>query len=156
ILGLTPKTFLPNTDEYYEDRWFASARELTVNSIQIGDVIVPFGVDLLFPATNAPGCVVGVEICEDLWAVTPPSNDMALAGATILLNPSGSDEVLTKAEYRRELVSQQSARCLSAYLYAGSGPGESTTDVVFAGHCIIAENGSVLAETERFHFDTQM
>ncbi len=156
ILGLTPKTYLPNTNEYYEDRWFSSARELTIDSVQIGDVTVPLGVDLLYPATNMPGCVVGVEICEDLWAVIPPSSDMALAGATILLNPSGSDEVLGKAAYRCELVTQQSARCLSAYLYAGAGPGESTTDVVFSGHCIIAENGSVLAETERFHFDTQM
>jgi NAD+ synthase (glutamine-hydrolysing) len=156
VFGLVPKTYLPSTNEYYEERWFTSARERTAESVEIGGVTVPFGTDLLFPATNMPGCVVGVEICEDLWAVIPPSSDMALAGATILLNPSGSDEVLGKAAYRRELVTQQSARCLSAYLYAGAGPGESTTDVVFSGHCVIAENGSVLAETERFHFDTQM
>ena len=117
---------------------------------------VPFGADLLFAARNVAGCVVGVEICEDLWAVNPLSGNMALAGATVLLNPSASDEVLGKSEYRRDLVKQQSARCLAAYLYAGAGPGESTTDVVVAGHSLIAENGIVLAETERFHFASQM
>ncbi|HEV8194543.1 MAG TPA: nitrilase-related carbon-nitrogen hydrolase, partial [Ktedonobacterales bacterium] len=121
VLGLVPKTYLPSTNEYYEVRWFTSARECTVESVEIsGGVTVPFGVDLLFPATNMPDCVVGVEVCEDLWAVIPPSSDMALAGATILLNPSGSDEVLGKAAYRRELIAQQSARCLSAYLSAGA------------------------------------
>ena len=106
--------------------------------------------------TTCPDCVMGIEICEDLWAVNPPSGDLALAGATILLNPSASNELLGKVEYRRDLVRQQSARCLAAYLYAGAGPGESTTDLVFAGHSLIAENGALLAETERFRFDTQM
>ena len=105
---------------------------------------------------NLPGCVIGIEICEDLWAVEPPSGEMALAGATILLNPSASNELLGKVDYRRELVRQQSARCLAAYCYAGAGPGESTTDTVWAGHSLIAENGSLLAETERFRFETQM
>ena len=117
---------------------------------------IPFGADLLFAADNLPGCTIGIEICEDLWAVNPPSGDMALAGATLLLNLSASNELLGKVEYRRELVRQQSARCLAAYLYAGSGSGESTTDTVWAGHSLIAENGSILAETERFRFDTQM
>ena len=107
-------------------------------------------------ADNLPDCVIGIEICEDLWAVNPPSGDMALAGATILLNGSASNELLGKVEYRRDLVRQQSARCLAAYLYAGAGPGESTTDTVWAGHSLIAENGAILAETERFRFETQM
>ena len=112
--------------------------------------------DLLFAAGNVSGCVLGIEICEDLWAVQPPSGAMALAGATMLLDLSASNELLAKVEYRRDLVRQQSARCLAAYLYAGSGPNESTTDTVWAGHALIAENGAILAETERFRFDTQM
>ena len=110
----------------------------------------------IFDAVNAPGFVIGIEICEDLWAVSPPSGDMAQAGATVLLNGSASNELLGKVEYRRDLVKQQSARSLAAYLYAGAGPGESTTDLVWAGHSMIAENGAILAETERFKFSTQM
>ena len=156
ILGIVPKTYIPTTNEYYEERWFASARECSVEAIDLDGKDVPFGSDLLFHANNAPGCVFGIEICEDLWAVQPPSDEMALAGATLLLNISASDEVLGKSDYRRELVKQQSARCLAAYLYAGAGPGESTTDVVFSGHSLIAENGIILAETERFQFSTQI
>jgi NAD+ synthase (glutamine-hydrolysing) len=155
VRGIVPKTYLPNTGEYYEKRWFASSRDCLAAAIQLDGVQVPFGVDLLFRAENVPGCVIGIEICEDLWAVTPPSGSMALAGATVLLNPSASDEVLAKSDYRRELVKQQAARCLAAYLYAGSGPGESTTDVVYGGHSLIAENGIALAETERFRFGLQ-
>jgi len=156
VLGVVPKTNIPTTNEYYEERWFASSRECPVEELDLDGRAVPFGTDLLFHANNAPGCVFGIEICEDLWAVQPPSGDMASGGATLLLNPSASDEILGKSDYRRELVKQQSARCLAAYLYAGAGPGESTTDVVFSGHSIIAENGIVLAETERFHFSTQI
>ena len=116
----------------------------------------PFGCDLLFAADNLPDCMIGIEVCEDLWAVNPPSGDMALAGATMLLNGSASNELLGKVDYRRDLVRQQSARCLAAYLYAGAGPGESTTDTVWAGHSLIAENGALLAETERFRFETMM
>ena len=100
--------------------------------------------------------MVGIEICEDLWAVNPPSGALAVAGATVLLNPSASNELLGKVAYRRELVRQQSARCLAAYLYAGVGAGESTTDTVYAGHSMVAENGAILAETTRFQFDTQL
>jgi NAD+ synthase (glutamine-hydrolysing) len=156
VLGIVPKTYLPTTNEYYEERWFSSSRECTVDSIHLEGNDIPFGTDLLFYANNLPGCVVGIEICEDLWAVQPPSGNMALAGATVLVNPSASDEVLGKSNYRRALVQQQAARCLAAYLYAGAGPGESTTDVVWGGHSLIAENGIILAETERFHFSTQM
>lgn len=156
VLGIVPKTYLPTTNEYYEERWFASAKNVRSSVVQIDGIEISFGTDLLFRATNLRDCVIGIEICEDLWAVHPPSGDLALAGATLLLNPSASDELLGKSEYRRELVKQQSARCLAAYLYAGAGPGESTTDVVFGGHSVIAENGVILAETERFRFATQM
>ena len=156
ILGFVPKTYLPTTSEYYEKRWFTSGQGCTGMNTVIGGQQLPFGTDLLFQACDIPDCMIGIEICEDLWAVEPPSNEMALAGATLIANLSASDELLTKAEYRRDLVKQQSARCLSAYLYADAGPGESTTDLVFAGHSFIAENGIILTETERFRFSTQI
>ena len=123
IRGLVPKQYLPNRAEFYEDRWFTRAlgRELPIRHRDI-----PFGTDLLFDLER-PGHRLGIELCEDLWAVEPPSGRLALAGATIIVNPSASPEVLGKAGYRRDLVAQQSARCLAAYAYAGSGPGESST-----------------------------
>ena len=156
VLGIVPKTFLPTTNEFYEERWFASARDCPIESIEISGETVPFGKDLLFQAQNVAQCTIGIEVCEDLWAVSPPSSDMALAGATVLLNPSASNELLGKADYRRDLVRQQSARCLAAYVYAGASTNESTTDVVYAGHSLIAENGTLVAESERFRFDCQM
>jgi NAD+ synthase (glutamine-hydrolysing) len=156
VQGLVPKTFLPSTNEFYEERWFTSGSLAARETVEVAGRQAPFGCDLLFVADNLPGCTIGIEICEDLWAVNPPSGDMALAGATILINPSASNELLGKVDYRRDLVRQQSARCLAAYLYAGAGPGESTTDTVWAGHSLICENGALLAETERFRFDTQM
>lgn len=156
VVGIVPKTYLPTTNEFYEERWFTGSAFATTDEVTIAGQTVPFGTDLLFRATNLPEAVLGIEICEDLWAVEPPSGTLALAGATVLLNPSASNELLAKVDYRRDLVRQQSARCLAAYLYAGSGPGESTTDTVWAGHSLIAENGLVLAETERFRFETQM
>jgi NAD+ synthase (glutamine-hydrolysing) len=156
VLGLVPKSFLPNTNEFYEERWFTAGRSGTPATVQVAGRTVPFGSGLVFRASNAPGAVFGIEVCEDLWAVQPPSGDMALAGATVLINLSAGNELLGKAGYRRELVRQQSARCHAAYLYSGAGPGESTTDVVFSGHAILAEWGHVLAETARFQFATQM
>jgi len=156
VLGFIPKTHLPNQSEFYEERWFSAAHDATVDAVRFSGADVPFGPNLLFHAMDLPGCVVGVELCEDLWAVQPPSGALALAGATVLLNPSASTEVLGKAHYRRALVANQSARCLAAYLYAAAGPGESTMDVVFGGHSLIAENGAVLAETQRFSFETQI
>lgn len=155
IVGIVPKTYLPNTQEYYEARWFTSSRNARFNSVNIGGTEVPFGADLIFRAGNVPGCVLGIEICEDLWAINAPSSDKALGGATILLNPSASDDTLGKSDYRTDLVAHQAGRCLAAYLYAGASPNESTTDVVFAGHSLIAENGIVLAETKRFQLETQ-
>lgn len=156
VIGVAPKSFLPTTNEYYEERWFSAAQHATRRSVFVDGTETPFGADLLFEACNLPGFVIGIEICEELWAVNPPSGNMALAGATVLLNPSASNELLGKADYRRDLVRQQSARCLAAYVYAAAGPGESTTDVVFGGHSMIAENGALLAEAERFRFDTQI
>lgn len=155
-VGIVPKTHLPSTNEFYEERWFTSGRAVAGQSVEIAGEAAPFGVDLLFAAENLPGCTFGIEICEDLWAVNPPSGDLALAGATVILNGSASNELLGKVDYRRDLVRQQSARCLAAYLYAGAGATESTTDIVWAGHSLIAEYGVLLAETERFRFDTQM
>ncbi len=155
VLGLVPKQYLPNTGEYYEQRWFASGLGIEGSSIVIDGHEVPFGADLLFEDPSC-GCVFGIEICEDLWAVNPPSGRLCLEGANLILNPSASNELIGKAIYRRELVRQQSARCLAAYAYASSGPGESSTDVVFSGHCMITENGTILAESERFCFDTQI
>jgi NAD+ synthase (glutamine-hydrolysing) len=156
VLGITPKLYLPNYSEFYDERWYSSGRFATSNSIMLSGACVPFGSDLLFRASDRSDVVVGIEICEDLWAVEPPSGRLALGGATVLLNPSASTEVLGKADYRRELIGNQSARCIAAYLYAGAGPGESSMDVVYGGHSLICENGSVLAETERFKFDTQL
>lgn len=155
VLGIVPKTFLPTTNEYYEERWFTSSHYATETSVDIDGVEIPFGVDLLFNAANMDECVVGIEVCEDLWTANPLSGDMALAGAAIILNPSASVDLLGKSDYRRDLVKQQSARCLVAYAYAGAGPNESTTDTVYGGHSMIAENGALLFETERFQFNTQ-
>ena len=155
ILGIVPKIYLPSTMEYYEKRWFTPGTFAPFNEIELGGRMVSFGNHLLFPLSDVPGAVVGVEICEDLWAVNPPSGDQALAGANILLNLSASVELLGKADYRRELVRNQAARCLAAYAYSASGPGETSTDMVFGGHALIAENGSLLVESERFRFDSQ-
>ncbi|MFO7766917.1 MAG: NAD(+) synthase [Pelovirga sp.] len=156
IRGLVPKTYLPNTGEFYEQRWFCSARDGGCAAVSLDGGEVPFGNDLLFHAADDPQTLIGIELCEDLWAVNPPSGYQALAGASLLLNLSASPEILGKYEYRRNLVTSQSARCLAAYVYAGAGPGESSTDLVFPGHSLIAENGQVLAETERFLFDSQV
>ena len=151
ILALVPKTYLPNYGEFYEKRWFESA--------PTGERLFPFcgqevylGSDVVFPCNTMPGLTLGVELCEDLWASTPPSVALAEAGATLILDLSASDETVGKAEYRRSLVTGQSARLVCGYVYADAGEGESTTDVVFAGHNLIAENGALLAE-RRFATD---
>jgi NAD+ synthase (glutamine-hydrolysing) len=150
VLGVVPKTFLAGYREYYEERWFSSSREATGGEVRLAGAVVPFGTDLVFQVPEEPGVALAVEICEDLWAPIPPSSRHAVAGATVLLNPSASNDLVAKAEYRRELVRQQSGRALAAYAYANTGVHESTTDVVFAGHLLIAENGVLLAESERF------
>lgn len=148
--GIVPKSYLPSSNEFYEERWFSRAGVLDEQIVEFGGMLVPVGADLLFRAESDPHFCLGIEICEDLWSVEPPSGGLALAGAMVIANPSASDELLGKADYRRSLVVQQSARCLATYLYASAGPGESSTDLVYSGHCIIAENGGSLAETTRF------
>jgi NAD+ synthase (glutamine-hydrolysing) len=150
VLGVVPKSFLPNYKEFYEARWFAPAIKAGRREIIVGGETVPFGTDRLFAAEDVEGLIVGVEICEDLWVPAPPSSAQALAGATVLVNLSASNETIGKASYRRQLVLGQSGRCVAAYVYASCGVGESTTDLVFGGHCLIAENGSMLAESRRF------
>jgi len=147
VLGVVPKQHLPNYKEFYERRWFRAASGHEPSEIEFLGARAPFGIDLLFEADN--GVTVGVEICEDLWLPIPPSSFQALAGATILLNLSASNETIGKSAYRTDLVVGQSGRCVAAYAYAGSGPTESTTDLVFGGHCLIAENGRLLAESAR-------
>jgi NAD+ synthase (glutamine-hydrolysing) len=153
ILGVVPKSFIPNYKEFYERRWFAAAATARSARVVVNGAEVPFGTRQLFDATDVDGLLIGVEICEDLWVPIPPSSFQALRGATVLLNLSASNEVIGKAAYRRQLVVNQSGRCMGAYIYASCGTSESTTDVVFGGHCLIAENGVVLAESERFQRD---
>ena len=149
ILGVVPKKYLPNYAEFYEARNFAPGRR-EVEMIRLCGQTVPFGMNLLFCCENVDNLVLAGEICEDLWAPLPPSTFHALAGATVICNPSASDETTAKDSYRRELVSSQSARLVGAYLYASAGEGESTQDLVYSGHNLIAENGIVLAESQRF------
>ncbi len=147
VLGIVPKQHLPNYQEFYEARWFASANGDEPKTVDLGELgEVPFGIDLLFECGDL---VVGIEICEDLWMAVPPSSLQAAAGANLFVNLSASNEVIGKASYRELLVRSQSGRCLSAYAYASAGPTESTTDLVFGGHCLITENGSLLASSER-------
>lgn len=145
ILGLVPKTHIPNYQEFYERRWFAPAPE-GVRDIAVCHQVAPFGTDLLFTCATQRDFTFGVEICEDLWVPRSPSEDLALSGATLIANPSASDELVGKTEYRRNLVSMVSAKLVAGYVYADAGFGESSTDLVFAGHNLICENGTTLAE----------
>ena len=153
ILGMIPKTYLPNYNEFYEQRWFASSADLKESEIEFLGEKVPVGKDLLFGNQNT---YFALEICEDLWSVTPPSDTYALNGATILLNLSASNETIGKKEYRENLIKMHSAKQISAYVYASSGPLESTTDILFSGATLIYENGSKLAEGKRFQFDNTL
>jgi NAD+ synthase (glutamine-hydrolysing) len=150
ILGLVPKSYLPTYQEFYERRWFTPGFAARPPSVNIDGDEVPFGTDLLFQAEDVPEFVFGVEVCEDLWVPVPPSSHLSLQGATVIANPSASTELIGKMAYRRTLVTSQSGRCVAAYLYAGSGVLESTTDVIFSGHSLIAENGVLLKESKRF------
>jgi len=153
ILAVIPKTWLPNYGEFYEKRWFSSAQEVKADQVSLCGHDVPFGTNILLK--NGEACV-GIEICEDLWMPVPPSSYHALHGANILLNLSASNELVAKNDYRKQLIKQQSTRCIAAYVYASCGFGESTTDVVFAGNADIFENGTVLAEAERFSIENQL
>jgi NAD+ synthase (glutamine-hydrolysing) len=152
ILSLVPKTYIPNYGEFYEQRWFASAPvEDCGYVVELAGQQVCCSAHQMFSCENLPNLIIGVELCEDLWAVTPPSVELARRGATLILNLSASDEVAGKAGYRRDLVVGQSGRLVCGYVYADAGEGESSTDLVFAGHNMIAENGTLLAEKR---FDT--
>jgi NAD+ synthase (glutamine-hydrolysing) len=156
ILGVVPKSFLPEYREYYEKRQFRAARDAIAAHIELGGERVPFGADLLFRCTDLPDFVLHVEICEDVWTAIPPSSYGALAGATVLVNLSASNITVGKADYRRELCGAQSARTIGAYLYTAAGLGESTTDLAWDGQALIYENGEMLAEAERFAQDEQL
>jgi len=167
ILGVVPKTFIPNYKEFQEMRWFSSASELQSDKAVIGDYEYPVGTDLLFsigysnntvdePSFIKNEIIVGVEICEDLWAPIPPSSKLAMQGANIIVNLSASNEVIGKNQYLKSLISQQSARCIAGYVYASAGFGESSTDLVFTGKGFIAENGSIISESERFNTESKL
>ena len=156
ILGIVPKTFIPNYGEFYEKRWFASSKNANKKEIEILDQKVPFGIDLLFKDKENNEICFGIEICEDIWAVEPPSNKLALLGANIIFNLSASNEVIGKKEYRRDLVKMQSAKTISGYVYCSSGVNESTADLVFSGESMIFENGSCLTNNQRFDFESNM
>ena len=152
ILGLVPKTYLPNYAEFYEQRWFTSADQWSGTEVTLCGQTVPAGTDLLF---KTAGYTFGVEICEDVWSVIPPSSQAALQGAEIIFNLSASNALTGKHAYVRQLITQQSARLLGGYVYASCGFGESTTDVVFGSNALICENGSLLAASKRFCLDSQ-
>ena len=153
ILGVVPKTHLPNNNEFYEKRWFASAADSTIQNIIISGEEIPFGTNLLF---NDGKFSFGIELCEDLWVPIPPSSQHALHGADVIFNLSATNELIGKHQYLRQLIEQQSARCIAGYVYASAGAGESTTDVVYAGNGLIAENGKMIASSERFSFEPQL
>ncbi|NLU53577.1 MAG: NAD(+) synthase [Clostridiaceae bacterium] len=156
ILGIVPKSNLPGYNEFYEQRWFTEAEHLEVSQVKIGEEFVPIGGDIIFTAEEDENIAFGIEICEDLWVPVPPSSFLAQAGAMLIFNLSASNELVGKADYRKGLVEGQSARCVAGYVYASSNCGESSTDLVYGGHLIIAENGLVLSESERFYFENKM
>lgn len=156
ILGVVPKTIIPNYSEFYEKRWFSSADDLVSKEISLCNQIVPIGSDLLFTAENIKNLTIGIEVCEDLWGPIPPSSYLSIFGATVIINGSASNELATKNEYRRSLVSQQSSRCICGYVYTSAGIGESTQDTVFSGHSMIFENGRLLSQSKRFSKDSSL
>lgn len=154
ILGAVPKTYLPNYKEFYEKRWFTSYNVTkTATEITINDEIKPFGANIIF---NAGKVKIGVDLCEDLWVPIPPSSVYAINGANVIVNLSASNELVGKNKYLRSLIKHQSDSCTTAYIYSSAGYGESTTDLVFAGNAIIAENGTILKESKRFDLDSQI
>jgi NAD+ synthase (glutamine-hydrolysing) len=156
VLGIVPKTYLPNYREFYEARQFAPAGAATSREVRFLGDVVPFGNDLVFDAVNVDDFVLFVEICEDVWVPIPPSTWAAFAGATVLANLSASNITVGKADYRHRLCAGQSAKCIAAYLYSAAGPGESTTDLAWDGHALIYENNDLLAESRRFVAEEQI
>ncbi len=153
VLGVVPKTYLPNYKEFYEQRWFTSALQVSETTVRLCGRVVPMGTNLLFETSQA---TFAIEICEDLWSPIPPSSALALQGAEIIFNLSADNEGIGKHQYLCSLISQQSARCIAGYVFSSCGFGESTTDVVFAGNGLIYENGTLLAHHERFSLEEQL
>ena len=153
VLGVVPKTYIPDYTEFYENRWFASGAGISEETISVAEQSADFGADLTF---GINGTEFGVEICEDLWTAIPPSSHLALNGAKVIFNLSASPESVGKHAYLRQLVAQQSARTLAGYVYCSAGFGESSTDLVFAGNGIVAENGRILRESGRFRLEEQL
>lgn len=156
LLGLVPKTYLPTYNEYYETRWFGRSTMLTQKTITLFNQTIPIGADLIFKSIQPPFHTFGIEICEDLWSPNPPSTSLALHGALIIANPSASNELISKSDYRRDLIKNQSARTYTSYIYTSSGFGESTTDLSFGGHSLIVESGSILKENNRFSLENEL
>ncbi len=154
ILGIVPKTYIPNYGEFYEKRWFSTSNTLTSKTIKLFGCDVPIGIDLIFRDIEDSKFTFGIEVCEDLWSPKAPSVEAALNGATMIFNLSASNEVIGKYGYRKNLINMQSAKNVCAYIYSSSGVNESTTDLVFSGYAAISENGSTLVENNRFDFET--
>lgn len=156
ILGIVPKSYIPNYNEFYEDRWFSSGLNLKDTYLELLGQTVPFGTDLLFQDENTKEITLALEICEDLWAVTPPSSEYALNGATIIFNLSSSNELIGKDSYRQNLIASQSTRTVTSYIYTSSGMMESSSDLVFGGASYIYENGKLLKKNERFQLESNI
>lgn len=156
ILGIVPKTYIPNYNEFYEMRWFKSSNDLKSKEIELFGENIPIGTDLIFEADNINELKFGIEICEDVWSVSPKSNELATNGATIIFNLSASNETIGKYEYRKQLIRMQSARTITGYVYVSSGINESSTDILFSGSSMIYESGSLLKENERFDFNSNL
>jgi len=156
ILGVVAKTSIPNHGDFYEKRWFSSGNNAISTEIDLCNQRVPFGNDLLFQASNIKNLCIGIDICQDLWTSIPPSSFQSINGATIIINPSASNEYVGKSLYRKDLVKQQSANCIVGYIYASCGYGESTSDMVYSGHSMIFENGILLKEALPFSEDSYM
>ena len=154
ILGIVPKTHIPNYNEFYEKRWFSNGKNMVNKEIEILNETVPIGTDLLFEDREQKEITFGIEICEDLWNPISPSTKACQKNATIIFNLSASNEIIGKQEYRKNLIKNASAKNICAYIYTSAGPNESSTDLVFSGYAAIAENGTILKENERFNFQT--
>lgn len=156
ILGIVPKTYIPNYNEFYEMRWFKSSNDLKIKEINLFNEIVPIGVDLIFTSKLDDELKFGVEICEDVWSLYPKSNDYASNGASIIFNLSASNETIGKYDFRKELIKMQSIKTISGYVYSSSGINESSTDLLFSGSSLIYENGKLLSENNRFDFNSNL
>ena len=156
VMGIVPKTLLPTYREFYEGRWFSSSTEARSKTLEINGQEIPFGTDILFKLRGIEAGVLGVEVCEDLWVPLAPHEYQALAGAAVLINLSASNEILGKTDWRRTMISSESGRCIAGYCYVSSGIGESSNDIVYSGHAVIAENGVILKESERLAAEPQL